>query len=265
MKFMTFNIRTSSLPDKRNPWDKRKQRVIDLVLQQAPDVVGFQEVQQDQLNALVEGLPGYGCHHQGWQANVEKQELLPIFYLKDHVTIARSGAFWLNKTPEIPRLEDGEVLRACTWLHITFLGENKLRTIAVYNSHFDNKKKWLRDFSANLVLDRISCQSSGMPTVFFGDLNMTPGSSAYQLLRARFRDAFLDSPAPRSTNDITCHGFTGVTTRSWYRPTFQWIDYILMDGPLSCNSAARILASPGTKPMLYPSDHWPLMAELVPV
>ena len=261
IKIMSFNILTSSLPSKKHHWNDRKQLVLDIIRRHAPDVVGFQEVQQDQLGTLVDALGDYGCYHQEWHSDVLKQELLPIFYLKDRLAVVQSGTFWINKTPDLPRIEDGEVLRACTWVHLAQADEPSQNAIAVYHSHFDNKKQWLRELGAGLVLDRLSSQSQGIPAIFIGDLNTTPESSAYRRLRTRFRDAFLDAPAIRMPDQITCHAFTGATSMVRFRPTIQWIDYILMDATLKCTNATRILDHPKELAGIYPSDHWPILAE----
>jgi endonuclease/exonuclease/phosphatase family metal-dependent hydrolase len=270
MKVMSFNARTSSLPDKRHAWESRKQLVVDIVNKYRPDVVGFQEVQQDQLADLVAGLQSYGCHHQGWQAIDDKQELLPIFYLKERVSIAKSGAFWLNETPDVPRIDDGggEVLRACTWLHASCstsaaVAGTGSKTYAIYHTHFDHQKERRREVAARLILERMATQSAGIPAILFGDLNTASGSTTYAILRSRLRDAFVESPTPRGANEITCHCFTGVTKRTWYRSSFRWIDHILMDKDVTCVKASRVLDSLEDKRHVYPSDHWPVIADLV--
>ncbi|MEX2680269.1 MAG: endonuclease/exonuclease/phosphatase family protein [Candidatus Sigynarchaeota archaeon] len=262
---MSFNAHASSLPTKKHGWAKRRQLVIDVVKKYQPDVVGFQEVQRDQLDDLVKGLDGYGCHHQGWQDVSVKQELLPIFYVKERVAIIKSGAFWLNKTPDVPRIDEGggEVLRACTWMHAKVSNaDGNDRTFAVYHAHFDHQKEWRREAAARLVLDHIAAQSAGIPAVLFGDLNTRPGSTTYAILQGRFRDAFVDSPTPRGAQEITCHCFTGATKKSRFRPAFQWIDHVLMDKDVTCVKSSRILDS-GGNPRIYPSDHYPVLAELL--
>ena len=46
---MTFNVRTSNIDDGENAWDHRKALVVDTILSQAPQVLGFQEALADQL------------------------------------------------------------------------------------------------------------------------------------------------------------------------------------------------------------------------
>nr|MDO8083360.1 endonuclease/exonuclease/phosphatase family protein [Candidatus Sigynarchaeum springense] len=265
MKVMSFNARTSSLPDKKHGWGKRRQLVIDVVKKYQPDIVGFQEVQRDQLDDLVAGLDGYGCHHQGWQDVEYKQELLPIFFLKKRVSIAKAGAFWLNQTPDVPRIDEGggEVLRACSWIHAKVSDAGgKGRAFAVYHAHFDHQKEQRREASAKLILERMAAQSRGLPVILFGDLNTRPGSTTYNILLGRLRDAFIDSPTPRAIDDITCHCFTGAMKKAWYRSSLQWIDHILMDKDVTCVQSSRIMDS-GGDPRIYPSDHYPVLAELL--
>ncbi|MBN2152041.1 MAG: endonuclease/exonuclease/phosphatase family protein [Candidatus Lokiarchaeota archaeon] len=269
MKVMSFNARTSSIPDKKHDWPKRRQLVIDIVKKYQPDVVGFQEVQRDQLADLLAGLPGYRCHHQGWQDVDVKQELLPAFYSEERVTVRESGAFWLNETPGVPRIgaSGGQVLRACTWIRASCpsdagSGAAAERTYAIFNTHFDHQKEARREEGARVVLERVAALSSGAPAILIGDLNAGPGSTTYGILRGRFVDAFVDSPTPRGDRDITCHCFTGATKKSLLRPALQWIDHILMDNNVTCKGAYRILDVGGRGDGTYPSDHWPVAAEL---
>lgn len=251
-------------------WTRRRQLVIDIVKNYQPDIVGFQEVQQDQLADLIDGLQGYGCHHQGWQAVDDKQELLPIFYLKEHVAISRSGAFWLNETPDIPRIDTGggEVLRACTWAHVTCSPPaagpgTGSTTYAIYHTHLDHQKESRRETAARLIMERIRTQSAGRPAILLGDLNTRPGSTTYEIFTSRFRDAFVISPNPRAADDITCHCFTGATKKSKFRSSFQWIDHVLVDEGITCIEAKRVLDALDVGKRLYPSDHFPVVADLV--
>jgi endonuclease/exonuclease/phosphatase family metal-dependent hydrolase len=269
MKVMSFNARTSSLPSKEHGWASRRQLVIDIVNKYQPDVVGFQEVQRDQLTDLVASLQGYGCHHQGWQDVDYKQELLPIFYLKDRVSIVNSGSFWLNEMPNVPWIDEGggEVLRACTWLHASCPSPpagagTGSKAYAIYHTHLDHQKERRREVAARLILDRMRTQSASLPVILFGDLNTRPGSTTYGILRGRLRDAFLEAPETREAGDITCHCFTGATKKAWFRSSFQWIDHIMMDEGITCIEAKRVLGALDGSERLYPSDHYPVIASL---
>jgi len=60
IRVMTFNIRNSN-GDRGtvHDWDNRKEKVINVINKNGPNVIGFQEVLGDQLKFLVEKLPSY--------------------------------------------------------------------------------------------------------------------------------------------------------------------------------------------------------------
>ena len=63
---MTFNLRYASAADGSNAWvnagqnPDRRQVVVQVLSNHAPDIVGFQEGEDVQLDYLVSQLPGYG-------------------------------------------------------------------------------------------------------------------------------------------------------------------------------------------------------------
>lgn len=56
---MTFNIRTSNIPDGDNAWQYRKELVAETIRRFEPDVVGMQEVITEQIEYLTSALPDY--------------------------------------------------------------------------------------------------------------------------------------------------------------------------------------------------------------
>ena len=79
---MTFNVRTSNIDDGENAWDHRKALVVDTILSQAPQVLGFQEALADQLEYLSEALPEYRWLgvDRGLNGGTGLSEYAPIFY-----------------------------------------------------------------------------------------------------------------------------------------------------------------------------------------
>ena len=56
---MTFNIRTSNIPDGDNAWQYRKELVAEAIRRFAPHVVGMQEAVSEQIEFLTAELPDY--------------------------------------------------------------------------------------------------------------------------------------------------------------------------------------------------------------
>ncbi|MBQ1230157.1 MAG: endonuclease, partial [Clostridia bacterium] len=59
MKIMSFNIRVRVEHDGANCLDFRREKLISVIRKEAPDVIGFQEVQDASLKWLSEALPEY--------------------------------------------------------------------------------------------------------------------------------------------------------------------------------------------------------------
>ncbi len=66
IRVMTFNLRYASAADGANGWTnaaqipERRQVVVQVLSNRAPDLVGFQEGEDGQVDYLVSQLPGYG-------------------------------------------------------------------------------------------------------------------------------------------------------------------------------------------------------------
>src|ERR1041384_3204380 len=60
LRVMSFNIRNSSAKDGENAWEKRKGFLLETVRAFGPDLLGMQEVLEDQAEFLRGGLADYG-------------------------------------------------------------------------------------------------------------------------------------------------------------------------------------------------------------
>jgi len=104
------------------------------------------------------------------------------------------------------------------------------------------------------------------PVILLGDFNCFPRSDPYYRLSEQLVDAGYAAVPPLSTDAITFHDYTGKTVRSRLLPHVQQIDYIwLKDGNAGSFKVHdfRILHDhPESARGVYPSDHWPVMADL---
>lgn len=56
---MSFNIRYNNPDDGEFAWTNRKEKVVDMIQYYGPDILGLQEVLNDQVIFLHKNLPGY--------------------------------------------------------------------------------------------------------------------------------------------------------------------------------------------------------------
>ncbi len=110
---MTFNIRTSNIPDGDNGWPHRKELVAETIRRFAPQVVGIQEAIDEQIEYLESALPGYRWLGVDRRLNGGQglSEYTPIFYRYDELTPIESGNFWLTATPDEPPVPTIEPMR----------------------------------------------------------------------------------------------------------------------------------------------------------
>ena len=173
-----------------------------------------------------------------------------IFYRADRLKVIESGNFWLSDTPEVPgSISWGHPLpRMVTWV----LFERKDgRRFYHWNTHFPyrDEDEAARTKGAALILKRISALPKDVPLVLTGDFNTVASSAAHALLAGPLADARERAPV-KTGPDATFHNFTGHPDRR--------IDWILTRG----FTATRVETVTNHKGPLYPSDHFPVIADL---
>jgi endonuclease/exonuclease/phosphatase family metal-dependent hydrolase len=190
----------------------------------------------------------------------DQGEFCAIFYRKTAFRLRAQGAFWLSEQPDRP----GSVLLA-TWLpRVTNWARlEPARSgppLTVYNTHFDYLNPWARARSAALLRRRMDRAWDGTPQVLLGDFNEGPGGGALPVLE---RPGPPGSPpslqnawavaARRDGPTDTFHGGTGA--ENWRGR----IDHVFFRPPAPVPGVVVITDHTGST---YPSDHFPLLAEI---
>jgi endonuclease/exonuclease/phosphatase family metal-dependent hydrolase len=121
----------------------------------------------------------------------------------------------------------------------------------VFNTHFpyraeDNEA---RRKCAEFLLRRMRSIAGKSPVILTGDFNTTPDSEVHTMLTRGLADAW-EGTSRRTGPAETFHNFTGKADRR--------IDWILTHG-FAARSVATLTDHEGA---LYPSDHFPVIAEL---
>ena len=96
----TFNIRYDNPADQSNNWQFRKDTVTRFIQAQDMDIVGMQEVLHNQLEDLLQRLPGYKSIGVGRDDGKTKGEYAPILYKEDRFEVLDSNTFWLSQYPD---------------------------------------------------------------------------------------------------------------------------------------------------------------------
>ncbi|MDT4914804.1 MAG: hypothetical protein QOC66_3932 [Pseudonocardiales bacterium] len=244
VRVASFNIRTSRGRDGRDRWARRRDACLDLIRSFSADIVGLQEVRPNQLEDLHRAFPGATIVGAGRDAN-GGGEHASILVSASEWLVESSETRWLSPSPASPGSVGWDAARTRV---VTLARLRRGATVlGVANTHFDHRGAVARIRSAGLITEWLG-QERDRPWVVLGDLNAVPDSPPLRWLA----DAgFSDPVAPDAGG--TEHAFTGATDRTR-------IDYVLAGHGVRVSTAWISHDRPHGR---LPSDHWPVLADLV--
>lgn len=178
----TYNIRNHNKDDDRrgDVWTTRCKVLCDQVNFEDPDVFGTQEVLVGQLGDMLKALDGYDYIGVGREDGKQAGEYSAVFYKKDRLELLQKGNFWLNETPDKPKLGwDAACIRICSWGEF----EQKATGFRFYyfNLHMDHVGIVARREAAKLVVKQIRAIAKGAPVVLTGDFNVDQNDEIYRI------------------------------------------------------------------------------------
>lgn len=260
-----------------NAWAHRAALNVRTILRHAPDLIGFQELDQGNLATYREQLPGY-AHLLGPHAeNQEPYGYNAIFWDPSRLERLDDGGFWLSRTPDRWSVDWGTAcVRVATWARFRVLESGA--GVPHLNTHLDHISESARVEGSGLILRRLDELGAGtVPVILTGDFNCNPWSPGYRLavettftdqcyhrFRARgFADTFLTAGNEDSLAAYTHHGFLGERYTWAHFHLAGRIDWILtLDGTQHIRTKACLIARDQAHPR-YPSDHYPVVAEVL--
>ncbi|PRQ77355.1 Endonuclease/exonuclease/phosphatase [Rhodotorula toruloides] len=182
-------------------WQERRDQLVDQVLWEELDVVGFQEVLDGQFEDLRESMGAeYGSVGVGRDDGKKAGEAVPIVYRHSRLELLSVSHFWLSPTPEVPGSKgwDAGQPRMCTVARFsdrTSTSSAEHADLIVANTHWDDRGLKAREESAKLILSRIEeeiragkSEAEAPVTeqeplvVLLGDLNSPAEEAGYQVL-----------------------------------------------------------------------------------
>lgn len=251
LRVMTFNVRLPAAQDGANDWEHRRDLLVETIARTRPDVIGTQELYKRQGDYVIAHLPVYawvGTDRRGGRSD----EHMGVFYRRDRLNLVDFGNFWLSETPAVPgSISWGNLYpRMVTWA--LFEAKADGRRFYFYNTHFPYREEdgVARLKAAQRILDRIVALPADLPVILAGDFNTTPDSAVHALLGKTLKDARAAAPSIAGP-EATFHNFTGKPDRR--------IDWILLRGL----QPVRVRTVTDHRDSHYPSDHFPVIAELI--
>jgi len=248
LEVVSYNIRYDNSQDGENQWDIRKETLASYLLKSSPDIIGMQEVLNNQLADLSNFLKDYEYVGVGREDGKTKGEYSPIFYRKSKLKVLMSSTFWLSETPQkISVGWDAALERICTYA--LFIDRKSKKQFWVFNTHFDHLGEIARSESVNLILKRISILNvNDYPILVTGDLNLTPETLPIKKFQSNFNDVLSDL----NLNDPKYGTFNGFDIN---KNASSRIDYIFQKGFRVLSAEHMWIKTPKD---LWASDHHPV-------
>ena len=247
----SFNMRTDCGADKGElTWTNRLPRILKVIEDHRMDVIGAQELKENQVAHLREALgpKGYKIVGRGRLAE-GKSEGVYVIYNAKRFDCTASDTFQLSETPEVwgSSSWNSAYPRTCGWVQLK--DRESGAVFRLYNTHLDNESELARRKGMELVVGRINADvSAGMTAFLTGDFNneLSPGS-AIDYVRKSMRDTAELSLTPHQGPVKTFHDYDP--------PACMLIDYVFVKGKVKVLSHATLDDMPGGK---LPSDHFPV-------
>jgi len=267
---MSFNVR-GSFHDagKKNAWRNRADLNIATIERYAPHVVGLQEAQRGNLGAYQKRLRRYAHIRGPRYGNTIPHDFNTILFDPGRLERLDSGGFWISEAPEeYSRSWETSVARSATWALFGVTGTEL--SFLHLNTHLDHVSALARQEGSKLVVRRVAQISTRAdidpPTIVTGDFNSRPGNRTHRnFTESGFLDTYLAAGNEDDDSANTFHAFSGTSYRDAHPERGpRRIDWIFLRDPkgrLRVESH-RIIHDADENSGLYPSDHYPILAEL---
>ena len=243
LKIMSFNLRVDNTGDGINSFTNRFHRVVEILEQEKPDLVGFQEVTQGMRDRLRDQLPGYTVQGCGREKNYHGESML-IAYRTDAVELISLENIWLSPTPHVAGSTFGGDQSGCPRMFTSALVKHNDVPLPFYfiNTHLDHVGAEARYLGAMQLVQYISSHREYF--ILTGDFNATPDT----------REIGLITKALEARGTVDCTAELGGTFHNFGRLAPEKrvkIDYIFTDG--RCESSYVVEDTP-VEGQFY-SDH----------
>ena len=255
MRVITCNTRDSAArKDGDNHWTHRHAFVAQVLRAREPDLIGFQEVREDQFRDLRAAFPEYE-----WTGLTDRPEgrdpFDAIFYRADAFDRIASGGYWLSQTPHVPGTKswDSSCVRQANWVRLVLRATGV--EFRLVNTHLDHVGQTAREQQARLLCEDAAAYPPDYPQILTGDMNCAETNPAMGCFwGSGWRDTHEAVHGVRETG-FTFHGFLG----EQYLEKGGRIDWILTRGRVRATDAQVIRDQRDGR---FPSDHYFVSADI---
>jgi endonuclease/exonuclease/phosphatase family metal-dependent hydrolase len=252
LSVLTYNIRLDLDSDGENAWTHRKDWVCGLLKYYEPDVFGVQEAVPTQMSYIDSSLVNYSYIGMGRNGG-NNGEFSAVFFKTTRFKVIQQSTFWLSETPDTFSIGwDASYPRICTYA--LFKDSESGKKFWVFNLHLDHIGNEARIKGAKLVIQMIEkLNKDNFPVILMGDFNATIESEPIQYIGKYLVNT-------RESSQMVYGSYETFNGFKFHEPATQRIDYIFTSpngfkiikyGVLTDSYQCR-----------YPSDHFPVMANL---
>ena len=246
IKVFTFNIRVN-VDKGANDFALRKHRIAELINNEMPDIVGFQEATGAMRADLAKMLDGYYVLGCGREKNYGG-ESAAVAYRTDKFELISLENFWLSATPSIAGSRYGEDQSTCPRITTALLLVSREggKPFWFINTHLDHIGSTARLLGATQLMQFISEKNE--PCILVGDFNAGPTSKEIRAFTANEHLNLIDCTANICG---TFHDYGKMESPAK-------IDYIFTNMP--CDVTRSFAYSDDAPNGTYYSDHLPVCA-----
>lgn len=248
IRVMSANLRCINPQDTgKKSWFYRADLIIKNIENNKPSIIGFQEATKWQYAYLKDCLTDFDSVIT-YRDESKFSEGCPIFYRTDMYDLVDKGSFWLSETPEVMSKDwNSKCYRICSYVILKEKSTEK--EFVVFNTHLDHVSDEARINGIGVVLDKIS-QFGSLPSMIMGDFNAEEGSATYENVTKDFLDARYQ--VDNAVDSCTYQNFGEELDRNR-------IDYFMISKTGINVKSYKVVTD--TFDGVYPSDHFPLLAE----
>jgi endonuclease/exonuclease/phosphatase family metal-dependent hydrolase len=252
-----LNIRYLNTVDGNNIWDNRKEKLINIMLKAAPDIIFFQEITRQQFDYIEHNMGALYESIGYYRDETEKSEKTCITFNKSKFVLNDWGQFWLSSTPDKKGSNDFNNFfpRMCTWASLKKLDSEDY---IFFNIHLDHVNmdahlpcmKVVIEESEKILKDNLKPKFMFIGGCFYCEEN----------------DPILDLLKNNGYKEIifenTFHDFTGNADRHWDYMFYK--DLNINDNKEIKLNKVNVLKNEAIidkEKNMYVSDHYPINAE----
>lgn len=255
MKIMTFNLRTDFILDINNRWENRAKIVYEVFEKYNCDIIGVQELTNKMFEDISSNLINYNIvgTPRTKKLFVERNDIL---VLKKH-EILEYETFWLSEKPDKVGTSIWYSIypRICTTAVVKLEGG---RVVRIYNTHLDFLLPKAREYGLKKIGKYIEnkYEEDNLPVILMGDFNATPKSKAIKELIGGEYSKKKFIAVQESKKEIY-----EISTMSKFKGNKKGlhIDYIFVPDEFEIRNIEIVDYNKNGK---YPSDHYPIMANV---